>query len=77
MFRSHRSNSKRMAGSLFEGVMRMRREEMEDARRVVRTLLPPVETWPNGARLPERALLASWEATLPMESPPRMGCCGS
>ena len=35
----HRSSVKRVAGSLFEGVMRMTREEMEEAPRVVRTVL--------------------------------------
>lgn len=63
------TRARRERGSRFEGLLRMTREEIEEALGVLRTIIPPTrcETWLNGERLPERVPIAQIEATLPTE----------
>jgi hypothetical protein len=65
----HRSGHKTERGSSFEGEIRMTREEMNDALRQVRSLLPPSDkvTVINGERLPSRHTLSEFFVTLPTE----------
>lgn len=64
-----RSGKKTARGSSFSGVLRMKREEYDEALRVIRTLLPPpgVKTIVNGEVLAKRTAIHSFEATLPTE----------
>ncbi len=65
----HPSRRKLEQGSRFCGVIRMTREEHQEALSVVRTLLPPqgVETTVNGVALEARHPIAVIEASLPTE----------
>lgn len=67
--RSHYPRRKRDRGSVFEGTIRMTRDEYDEACQVVKLLLPPdgVKVLFNGAPLPHRTPVASFETTLPTE----------
>lgn len=59
---------KRNAGSVFTGLMRMTREELDEAVALVHRTLPPgVATYVDGSLLPTRPRAASWTATLRTE----------
>lgn len=63
----HMKRARTPRGSVFSGVMRLTAGEIEDCARAMRELLPPpgIRTTYNGAELPRRAALATFEATLP------------
>lgn len=54
-------------GSIFRGEMRMTREELDETRILIRTLLPPIKTLVNAAYLRPRRPLHRFECTLPTE----------
>ena len=64
------SRKRRERGSVFEGVMRMTRAELEEAEVAVQRLLPPLcsTTSINGVRLRRRGPCRSFEAVLPTEA---------
>jgi hypothetical protein len=65
----HESRRKRDTGSVFQGVMRMTREELAEVEAAVQRLIPPIGcgTVFNGTALPSREVLRKFEATLPTD----------
>ena len=65
-----RGRKRTEAGSVLTARLRMTREEMADALKTVRTLLPPdgIETWVNGEKLADREVLDTFDATLETEA---------
>jgi hypothetical protein len=64
-----RSGKTTHVGSVFDGLVRMTRAELDEACREVRALIPPseIQTFFNGVPLPRRAAIAEINATLPTE----------
>ena len=60
---------KRAAGSVFDGVVKMTRPELEEALRIARMIIVPqgIELVINGELLPERQPLAEFQATMQTE----------
>jgi hypothetical protein len=65
----HTLRRNRDAGSLFTAEVRMTRQEVDDALSLVRSVIPPsdVATYLNGAELPHRSPVHTFEATLASE----------
>ena len=65
----HERRVRRECGSVFEGVLRITRDEYEEAASAVEKLIPPSDkvTVFNGRELPTRSPIHSFEVTLPTE----------
>jgi hypothetical protein len=65
----HQGRKKRAAGSVFSGLLKMTRDEIEKAERLVRGILVPPERIlvVNDARVPSRVPLREFELLLPTE----------
>lgn len=65
----HIGRKRREKGTLFEGLIKMTRAEMDEVRQAARLIIPPAacEVFIDGEKLPSRTPLASFEVTLPTE----------
>jgi hypothetical protein len=61
------TREKSRVGSRFEAELRVTRDELQEMLTSARRVIPAIETWVNGERLPEYEVLAHFEAQLPTE----------